>query len=618
VIASRAARKWLGLGAMTRSRWRLVVAIALLAPAAACEGLLGIEDVRLEDGGVDAAPVEAAPVDAWAPDAGPDSPVGPRDAAVDSTTSADSATDAPSGDAGPIDDACPAPPPAWDAGNTWAPPTDCTSCADGSICTRGECHPGSCFPGNQDCATDGGICVAWVCNPCSQDWQCAAEYPDSGRVCLNHACVASACDVAASACDDAGHVCCPSSGDSGALACVSGDCCGGEACVNHFEVADGCAPVQPNACGSIDYFVAADGGSDEGGTGSPSCPFQTITHALAYVGSPSLPTEISVLGGSTAPERRPMMIPRNVMILGPGVVIPLVWDKYNDVSVDLVLAYPSSGLAYFSLPSKTGVTATGSIDRSTVVHHVLWGGAAFGVASSGPNGGITLGPGFQGQDGTLDISAGSVLLLGGSAGDQTTLGTGVAADIGIKVHGWGSIDIEGGDGGVLASGVYIFQVPSDRPYPNTIRGLRSSTGPWAVQAPGIHVYGGSSLTLRDSWVTSCAGPGVEIDERPNSSTVPYVGAIDLGSDASPGNNTFQDNSGPNVAFEFVPSAPVQAVGNTFSEGSCAQAPAPQLSFRACAVDAGPDACSVDIALVVSDAGSVDAGAIVNVAACSLP
>jgi hypothetical protein len=389
-------------------------------------------------------------------------------------------------------------------------------------------------------------------------------------------------------------------------------------------VGSGCQTVVSDGC-QLDYYVSPGGGSDDGATGTASCPFQTVTHALAYVGAPAERTNIYILGSEpTMAEARPMTIPENVVLSGPPGGITLNFDSDSDNPAlrdeyeEIILAHPSSGLTNLWLQDAV-INAVGAIDRSTVVKYVHYVGVSLalgvGVRASNPNGGITIGPGFRASNATLGIQSGSVHLVSGSGDDQTILDPGRPGRAAIEVQAWGSIDLEGGDAGLIAAGVQLQQLPNHGAYVNTILGLHSSVD---GGVPALHVYGGSSVVLRGSWLEANRQPSVKIEYARNGRSADdrFVGWMDMGKPDAAGNNVFESNYAADIWLTFAPSAPLFAEGNTFGDaGRCSSSSPPTLTAGVpCDPNASTCPAVYDIGLP-ADAGA-SASQVIDVAGCT--
>jgi hypothetical protein len=154
------------------------------------------------------------------------------------------------------------------------------------------------------------------------------------------------------------------------------------------------------------------------------------------------------------------------------------------------------------------------------------------------------------------------------------------ANNGIFVRDSGSLTLTGGASVVARAvwnyheGLAISQTPVPMPPPNTITAL-------VVEDNGSHgilVNAGSSLKLRNSLTRANKGDGIYILTPQSASSSDDVTHIDLGTDADPGQNSFQPTSGENTLSGIClwlganANQTLNAVGNSFQGTNCASTP----------------------------------------------
>ncbi len=188
------------------------------------------------------------------------------------------------------------------------------ACGNGQICQSGNCSCANpCNQAGSTCASGTQVATCTL-DPQNGCFLQSFSNCSSGQVCAGGSCV---CQNGCSA----GQVQCAGSSaeycQAGAGGCLSWSaptaCPGGVSCVN-----GACACPAPQA-GQL--VVNASSGSDGLGNGSASCPFATISHALAVAASQGTPVTISLKGGSYAlGESFPLVVPANVTISGGSLI----------------------------------------------------------------------------------------------------------------------------------------------------------------------------------------------------------------------------------------------------------------------------------------------------------
>ncbi len=501
--------------------------------------------------------------------------------------------------------------------------SNCVTTTDNAACTAAYgapnlCLAGICVPGNclvdTDCPT-GEICglsQAHTCGKCSTDAQCQTD-ATYGKTFVcdigTGACVANTCSTANdTACTtDPGDVCCSST-------CTPGNCCDNAYCHtlignNAACVANTCTTCDP--VGNKTYVVDPLNGDDGTATGSgttgggttqtASCAFKSITRALAVIGpTPGLGTIIQVKNTAAvgASESFPIVVPANVTITGTGGT-PTVNVPANKTGFRLTGA--NSGLANLLLDAANTVGTTGIVvDTGTAATTTLAGVTVENMAGDGIEvinaGVLTIGAGTASNTNGTKANPATGLYIAGTAKVTIQVDSGTAATFngntshGIHVSGLGSISIgvdQGSinpaaiaDGNTIAN-LYIEQTPGGvaAPPANLVSNFQANG---SLTTHGIHIFGGSALTLRTSTALGNKEDGVYVTnynvDGTKSSDVTH---IDLGTVASFGHNVLQaatgatpaPNTGAGVCLDLPVAAAqtLNAAGDTFELANCATA-----------------------------------------------
>jgi hypothetical protein len=474
-----------------------------------------------------------------------------------------------------------------------------TAYGAGYICTAaGSCVQGDCKT-DSDCSTGQicGVATANNCGKCTTDTQCQNDATYGANFICNSAtgvCVAGTCSQDNKSCPANGaDFCCGGACVEGNC-CVAGDCASignNVACINHACTL--CAQATNNT-----YYVDPVNGSDTIGTGSgatAACAFKTITRALTVIGaSPNPNTKVLVAStgtvGTASGETFPVVVPTNVLIgawtTTFTVLVPAGLSGFS-------LAHASSGLTGLTIDGQnhtaaSGVLVTaGSAATTNIANVVVKNMASDGIRVSGA-GVLTIGPGVTSTGN--GVAGGNATADGLRLNDQAK----VTIDVpnapasshfdsnsahGIFVTGNGSVTITGvagtgGAGTVTANGntlagVWIEQVPATNPAANSITGLVA----WANSGNGIRVLGGSSLTLRQSYVLANGQNGIMVSTYNANVTISNsVAHMDFGASGSVGANTLQASLGQNpnggagicLSIARNSGATLKAQGNVFS------------------------------------------------------
>jgi hypothetical protein len=372
--------------------------------------------------------------------------------------------------------------------------------------------------------------------------------------------------------------------------CTDGDCGTGTTCID-----GGCilTSVCPPAGSTL--YVDPSLGSDPTGNGSTACPFRTITRALDFIHHEAAsPTQVVLRQTipATNAERRPIIVPENVRIVGDPVAADVL-----AVETAFILGAPSSGLSNLTIigPGAIGDLATGVLvvagsSVSTSIDHVTirdFTGDGIVVHETGA---LTIGAGVRVvrcSRGLVVDGDGTAILDGPLVSDpDEQIALVENRTHGILVAGRGRIVIRGGTGfaGAVvaaengAAGLRIEHAPSTTVAASTIEGL-STTGnglpglPWS----GIDLRTGSRVVVRRSVSLANHGSGIRISSHRVSPIADDVDAsgIDLGSQADPGDNIVQStaageaNEGAGLCLDLPPCAGVSlaAEGLVFGGGN---------------------------------------------------
>jgi hypothetical protein len=597
--------------------------------------------------------------DATVPDAGdsgskPDASDGsiPSDSSLDGSDASDSAT-ADANDAGPIcgdgaaNSACVNPSTGANDFCTAGICSACTDEADDSACTTAYggathkylCLSGACTPGDcrtdADCATNPngtlcGVSTPNACGKCTADTQCAKASVDGGTPicktttgqCVAATCTPSSGNPPATCIANTSDVCCS------ANVCQAGNCCPGAAgdlyCAAQLDAGSATCSTKTSTCTTCPavsgngYSVDPTNGSDQTGNGNgstPGCAFKTITRALQVVGSPALPTTITVVGPSTVGngETFPFVLPDDVAITTSGGAVTI------DVSAaksGFTLSSPNSSInggagAALTISGQTNtatngiVATTGSSPSTAIANLTVTGFANDGILVE-DTGILTIGAGVTSTlNGTIPAALHDGLHVTGSGNAIINVPSGSTptqfdanTNHGILVDGSGSITLTGvvtsataGTGTITTNGnneagLWIAQTPGTAATPapeNVVTGLVSFGN---TPGNGIRIVAGSNIKLRSSAALGNSASGVYISSAgvgPGGSN--DISHIDLGTPAtagvaaSYGNNTLQEplgsaghNVGVGICLETRAGAgTLLAAGNIFGASDCATA-----------------------------------------------
>jgi hypothetical protein len=502
--------------------------------------------------------------------------------------------------------------------------TACTTAYGGGttsyICLNGSCVAGNCHS-DADCAGRiCGIATANTCGSCSSDTQCQTD-PGYGATfacnTVGGTCVPNVCSPAPAICtfspvangSNPSDFCCPQTG--GALACQPGNCCTNSDCLLAGQTCLGGTCTACTAATGATYYVDPNPavGRDSGTTGSMTCPFRTITHAISFLGS-SLAADATIVVLASTPvsagETFPIVVPQHIHITGPQAGnVPMVLVPANQTG--FVLNAANSGLSRMTIDGQSmaafGILAVGGSTRSTTIDHLT----VENVNGEGIS--VRNAPG-QAAGGILQINGGVVSTNNGTSTNRTSglqvagsghaIVTGVlnasATDQiaftnnrnhGIVVTGRGYVTITAtagamGAGNVVLNsndfaGLWIQQeIGTSRPPQNRVSGVAVwNNGTVTNGANGVHLWAGSSVMLRRSSVLSNRGNGVFVQRTPTvNGFSDDVSRLDLGTVSSFGHNTVQSTFGMNnnaragVCLELGVNAnqTLNAAGNIYSGG----------------------------------------------------
>jgi hypothetical protein len=333
------------------------------------------------------------------------------------------------------------------------------------------------------------------------------------------------------------------------------------------------------------FYVDPASGSDAGHTGASTCPFKTITKALEFLGGGAAAgTTIQLLDSDPASngETFPIAVPTNVTIETATSVATPVTVTVSAGKVGFALAAAKSGLSNLVIDgaantATTGIAVTGgSASATTIVQNVtVQNFAATGILVGTANksntaGAVTLGPNLiVTGNGTstkpapgLTISSGMAIVTGtASAGHNGHTSISGNTQHGILVTGSGYVEINPSTSGMSVSGTGQAYVDLDN---NNVAGLFIAQTPTAVTAAdtnevygveivgtvagnGIHVEGGSFLTVTGSYVVGNHLSGIDITTYGTGSNASSsIAGINLGTALAPGLNTLQGTGNSSV------------------------------------------------------------------------
>jgi hypothetical protein len=375
-------------------------------------------------------------------------------------------------------------------------------------------------------------------------------------------------------------------GPEGSLPTGAADANSGEG-----DIGTGCGPATGGT-----YFVDPNTGrDDDGATGSRSCPFESLTHALSIVGDAGAAVTVEIVNvGMAAPtldestgEVFPIIVPGGVTITAedttkntptvepgltqnvpiaspctmgttPAFCLPYEHARLSHVVVDDSNA--PTGLTYGIVVASPGVVV---IDHVTVENFSA-GGIYVPPTEGAPGPTPTIGPGVVAlRDGVAGLRVDSnamVTIMGGAGNDHTSF---TQNGYGIWVAG-GAVNVRGT--AISASNPDVSDIDADR---NSRIGLRfeGALPPIVSTVLGLHIVGAQqygilasgSLTLRDSFVGNNQ-MGVDVEG----------GNFDLGNPVGRdyGRNIFVGNAAGDICGSSA-RQPVLAAGNIFGTVDCA-------------------------------------------------
>jgi hypothetical protein len=498
-------------------------------------------------------------------------------------------------------------------------PNCVTAYGSGTICVGGACVPGNCHsdtncPTGQIC----GVVTPNTCGGCTDDLQCQDDSTyGPGFVCntTTSLCVASACGTTAtgnanSACTaNPADFCC--AGLSLSDTCVPGNCCTSLQCpANYSCIGNTC--TQCAAATGNTYYVDPSNGKSSGSTGAQSCPFKTITQALEFIGgNAALGTLIEVVDADPVSngETFPIVVPGNVTIETVTTAAAPVTISVGAGKIGFALGAGASGLSNLVIDGSTntattgiaaygGSSATTTTVKSVTVQNFAGSGVLVGTKDKASTAGaVSLGPSLNvtGNGTTAKpapgiwISSGTASITG-SAGAGTTGHTSIHGNTqhGILVTGPGYVQILAGASQPTASaagvayvdlddnhiaGLFIAQTPSNSLQTNTVQDVEIVG---TIAGNGIHVEGGSQLTLSGSYVAGSANSGIDVSPYgTGASANNSVAGINLGTIALAGKNTLQGagsaaNSYAGICLRLPNTAAqtLNAAGNIFGTINC--------------------------------------------------
>jgi hypothetical protein len=462
----------------------------------------------------------------------------------------------------------------------------------------------------------------------------AEDHVDSGQV---------SCKTNSTACAS------PPGGECCANVCVPGNCCVDTDCTSGADIA-----CQSNTCTACDavtggaYFVDPVNGSDgaetmgsnsAGGTTAGICAFKTIGHAIKVIGTTAATgTTITVLSNDSNAingEVFPLVVPANTTVLGATASVTITVSGSTTTKTDggtvvvtphdgFHLVSPASGLTTLILDgsiaaaSARGVVVdTGSTNTTTLANLTIDGFPDAGIHVQN-TGVLTVNPGTVSTANLFGIrvTGSASATVTGSSTAQTAFN---ANQVGILVDTSGSISITGtpgtgGDGTVVANsntggataqdGVIFNPTPSNAgtlPPASLINGLVV----WNSGNNGIHIFGGSNVGVKNSYILNNGVSGIRVDNNSGACTGALCTNnnytdVNLGMSGTGnwGLNTLQDPTNPNkvvgicfaptVPLSFVTAVSLNAAGNIFGADNCSMTAAALTQQNDCTTKTNDD------------------------------
>ncbi len=372
--------------------------------------------------------------------------------------------------------------------------------------------------------------------------------------------------------------------------------------------ADVMVPCGPPAAGTL--FVDPNAGhDDDGGTGSQSCPFKSLTHALSLVGDAGAPVTVEIVNTSAEPtlsqstgEVFPIAVPGGVTITAedttkntptvevsvtPNVAVadPCLSGKI----AGFCLSEPNARLSHLIVvvPSVTGGAydygviivspGTVTVDHVTIEDFTEGDGIYLPGSVAGSNVKPTIGPGVLVRGSTyagLHVYNGTATIVGGAGAEHTSF---TANSYGIWVEVWGAVNIQGAP--IDAANPDLSDIDVDdnfnnglylntafggaSPPPSRISGLHVAGNGTNNPSAGVGIQGLGPFMMRGSYIGINGGRGVNVYE---------YHYIDLGNPVGPdyGRNIFAGNPDGDICNESgANEPPVAAGGNIFGTIDCA-------------------------------------------------
>jgi hypothetical protein len=461
----------------------------------------------------------------------------------------------------------------------------------GDICYLNGCTPGNCHGTSGDCNTTNGdpglICgasAANTCGKCSTDTQCQSDTSyGSGTICETSAgatqgtCVDATCSASGACSANGSDFCCGGS-------CTPGNCCAdadcgsfGTACVGHI-----CSTC--NAVSGNKFFVDPVNGNDSTATGSDmsgstvaaGCAFKTVARAIqAIPPSPSAGTQIIIVGSSSGTTdlvasdlqtaANAIILPANTTLTnasGPvTITLKTQANKANFSGIQLqnngsgISGNPNFPLIFNGNSKASGVgiivnPAAASTNTFNISNVTIENSGGIGIRINA--GTLNIGAGVVVSGGAADglLVAAGVANISNSAGTQT-LFTGNTN--GIEASGTGSVNIVGtptsipsNNGTVLSSfnvntGLRIDQTPGTVGLAvSSVSGLVAWGNGAPNVSPGVQLFGGSQVKIRNSVLLSNGTYGIQISTNGATTAAGSdVSGMDLGTSSDAGHNYIQ-------------------------------------------------------------------------------
>jgi hypothetical protein len=375
--------------------------------------------------------------------------------------------------------------------------------------------------------------------------------------------------------------------------------------------AGGCDPVSP--VDGLTLHVNPIDGDDTAGTGSGSaggvaratCAFRSITRAADVAGvlaKTSMKIVVDVTASVGTGETFPIAIPPDTTLSpGPGALVAVVVGSGDGLHLQGGSSAVESLVVDGQNAAANGVVVTAGPTRLAGVE--VRGFTSAGVrADVGAQLTITARANLH-DDGAGLVATGTaaVSIDGVDATEQQPTRIAANGGHGIEVRGSARVDVTGtpssltpGAGTVVVAdntldGVVVEQVLVAQGAPGPAGMMMTGLVATRNGGSGLHVFGGSGVKVRGSYLSHNGLHGVFVQTDPDfisggagANDGNDIGRIDLGVGGDPGHDVLVDNASPNakkgVCLEVTSGSglngPLNLMGNVFATGGssvdCAQ------------------------------------------------